>query len=264
MTTLRWHRVGSSAAVVVALATGGVWASATSVPAYPAVPMGVAPGAITCSLKGTVHFGPGITRSGGGTNPSTVKGELRTCNADEPPLRPWFGSLRGSFSKSPLNCATMTASGATANFTISWRSTHPSLVFDPTIMASSGEQVVTTGGGQIGLAVPGSGFTASTSGSFSGGSATANLYFSDSPSALSAACSTTHGIKKLDFTGNVTLSNTPEVVSEFTAPSIDGAFGITDGPDGALWFTNNIGNSIGRITTAGVVSDFTDPSINGP
>jgi len=44
--------------------------------------------------------------------------------------------------------------------------------------------------------------------------------------------------------------------------------GITVGPDGALWFTNqssNAGNgSIGRITTAGVVTTFTDPDIMSP
>jgi virginiamycin B lyase len=29
------------------------------------------------------------------------------------------------------------------------------------------------------------------------------------------------------------------------------------GPDGALWYTNFIGNSIGRITTTGQVSNYT-------
>ena len=36
------------------------------------------------------------------------------------------------------------------------------------------------------------------------------------------------------------------------------------GPDGALWFTNFVGNSIGRISTSGVVSNYTDPSISEP
>jgi virginiamycin B lyase len=30
---------------------------------------------------------------------------------------------------------------------------------------------------------------------------------------------------------------------------------ITTGPDGALWFANGLGNSIGRITTTGVVAN---------
>lgn len=39
---------------------------------------------------------------------------------------------------------------------------------------------------------------------------------------------------------------------------------ITTGSDGALWFTNHGNSSIGRITTAGVVTNYTDPSIAGP
>ena len=31
-----------------------------------------------------------------------------------------------------------------------------------------------------------------------------------------------------------------------------------------MWFTNSGNNSIGRISTAGVVSNYTDPSISGP
>ena len=35
--------------------------------------------------------------------------------------------------------------------------------------------------------------------------------------------------------------------------------GITTGPDGALWFTEETANQIGRITTAGVVDRIPDP-----
>ena len=38
----------------------------------------------------------------------------------------------------------------------------------------------------------------------------------------------------------------------YADPSIDAPAGIAVGPDGALWFTNYFGNSIGRITTAEV------------
>ena len=38
---------------------------------------------------------------------------------------------------------------------------------------------------------------------------------------------------------------------------------ITVGPDGALWFINNYGRAIGRITTAGVVTEY-PVSIYGP
>ncbi len=56
----------------------------------------------------------------------------------------------------------------------------------------------------------------------------------------------------------------PGIVTHYTDASVSGPSGITVGSDGALWFTNRVGNSIGQITTAGVVSHFTDPSINGP
>jgi hypothetical protein len=38
---------------------------------------------------------------------------------------------------------------------------------------------------------------------------------------------------------------------------------ISAGPDGALWFTNG-GDSIGRITTAGVITNHSDPTISDP
>jgi streptogramin lyase len=50
----------------------------------------------------------------------------------------------------------------------------------------------------------------------------------------------------------------------FHKASIFGPIGIASGPDGALWFTNAVGNSIGRITTSGTVTNFTDPTISQP
>jgi streptogramin lyase len=46
-------------------------------------------------------------------------------------------------------------------------------------------------------------------------------------------------------------------------------YGITAGPDGALWYANlgtvdGVGETIGRITTSGEFSYFSDPSIKGP
>src|ERR1700722_1414596 len=35
---------------------------------------------------------------------------------------------------------------------------------------------------------------------------------------------------------------------------------VTTGPDGALWFTEQSGNKIGRITTAGVITEFPVPT----
>lgn len=67
---------------------------------------------------------------------------------------------------------------------------------------------------------------------------------------------------------------TAGVATSYTDPSISFPGGITTGPDGALWFTNGASlndssdttrpGSIGRITTAGVVSNYIDPSLSDP
>jgi virginiamycin B lyase len=67
--------------------------------------------------------------------------------------------------------------------------------------------------------------------------------------------------------GRITTSG---VVTRYTAPGVYRPFGIVAGSDGALWFTNFVGNavfsgnSIGRITTAGAVTLFTGGGINSP
>ena len=49
-----------------------------------------------------------------------------------------------------------------------------------------------------------------------------------------------------------------------TASASCSPYGIAAGPDGALWFTNEGDNSIGRITTSGVISSYTGNGIDGP
>lgn len=50
-------------------------------------------------------------------------------------------------------------------------------------------------------------------------------------------------------------------ITEFGVPTADSFLsGITVGPDGALWFAEEDGNNIGRITTAGVVTEFAIPT----
>jgi virginiamycin B lyase len=48
-------------------------------------------------------------------------------------------------------------------------------------------------------------------------------------------------------------------ITEFPAPSSNPA-GITAGPDGALWFTEEATNRIGRITIAGTINEFPIPT----
>jgi virginiamycin B lyase len=61
-------------------------------------------------------------------------------------------------------------------------------------------------------------------------------------------------------TGNVTEFSIPTPTNPLQAQS--GPHGIVTGPDGALWFTENGGNKIGRITTDGSLTEFPIPSAN--
>ena len=64
--------------------------------------------------------------------------------------------------------------------------------------------------------------------------------------------------------GRAAGTSAPVTVTSFTGTGISTPQQIAVGPDGALWFTNEGTKSIGRITTAGVLSNFTDPSISYP
>lgn len=76
------------------------------------------------------------------------------------------------------------------------------------------------------------------------------------------------------FTFGVKASNAEGPTSEgpftVTVPMITnfggsvGPVNIVKGPDGALWYTNFLNNSIGRITTNGIVHTYRSPFINQP
>jgi virginiamycin B lyase len=61
--------------------------------------------------------------------------------------------------------------------------------------------------------------------------------------------------------GSIALAQT---FTEYVVPTTLAApFGIAVGSDGALWFTENEGNKIGRITTSGVLTEYPLPSSGG-
>jgi virginiamycin B lyase len=97
------------------------------------------------------------------------------------------------------------------------------------------------------------------------------LWFTNSGTCSSHAPPCVHG-----SIGRITTSG---VVTNYTDPTMHGPLQISTGPDAALWYTNfpdfpygpgkcpPACGSIGRITTAGVVTDFTTTSpsaIDGP
>lgn len=64
---------------------------------------------------------------------------------------------------------------------------------------------------------------------------------------------------------NVIVSATPEI-NQFQLPTpYSSPFDIIDGSDGALWFTENSADQIGRITTSGAITEYPVPTSNsGP
>jgi virginiamycin B lyase len=68
------------------------------------------------------------------------------------------------------------------------------------------------------------------------------------------------------FCGSVGRITTSGVVSNFTSTipnAIDNPTSLTAGPDGALWYANGFGHSVGRITTKGTITVFAN-SAAGP
>jgi streptogramin lyase len=61
------------------------------------------------------------------------------------------------------------------------------------------------------------------------------------------------------------LARQPPTIIEYPVPTAFSApYIIAPGPDGALWFTENGGGKIGRITTVGAVSEYIIPTANNP
>lgn len=67
-----------------------------------------------------------------------------------------------------------------------------------------------------------------------------------------------------EWNASIARMTTDGVVTHYPVPgaSFGGLMGITNGPDGAVWFVDYSDNRIGKITTAGVVTMFTIPTAN--
>ena len=56
-------------------------------------------------------------------------------------------------------------------------------------------------------------------------------------------------------------SSTRQPIVEYAVPTVGSLpAGITAGPDGALWFTESLGDKIGRITTSGTITEYPVPT----
>lgn len=58
------------------------------------------------------------------------------------------------------------------------------------------------------------------------------------------------------------INTSTGAITSYSLLDGSGVSGITEGPDGAMWFTYTSRNMIGRITTAGSITEFEAPSSN--
>ncbi|MGH9016403.1 MAG: hypothetical protein ACRDY1_01525 [Acidimicrobiales bacterium] len=156
----------------------------------------VQPGSVTCSVTGFVKFSPALTSAGGATT-ETVSSEdkLSNCTTTGGGAVPKKGESKSSAKTTTNSCSAVLDAPATAeSFTYKWapKSIAPtSLDFPPDTSSvnSSGDITLTYGGAGT------SGTGSYASGNGAGSNAT--VTFSQSESALEAACSTKKGVKEL-------------------------------------------------------------------
>lgn len=233
---LRFHRCA------VALALGFALLTLTTSPASAGAPrLEWANGSVSCSFSGTVKFSPPLTRAGGGTRRSNVKATLSSCKTYGViyDTTVHAGRFFGSFAHSPIDCKTLSVTGASLTALTRWANGddggparfHQSVIHDNIV-----------------------------DGSFGG---TARVAID--PSAPASACATGK-VRSARVTGTLTVGPScgPGTPPLTTYPIASGSMcggdysplDITAGPDGALWFTNSISNTIGRMTTSGGVTLF--------
>jgi len=142
--------------------------------------------------------------------------------------------LSGSYNSSPIDCATLSTTAAPIYGEVRWRhSLHPALL--------------------------GSGYS-----EFSPDGEARVVY--NISHLMASRCASSRGIGAIHVTGTITLGpycgpgTAPVTIYPIAGHGPCGdnynPLSITTGPDGALWFTNSTGGSLGRITTSGVITHY--------
>ena len=245
------------APIVVAAATA-VLVAFLGVGAGPAVAhthkyKGAAPGQVTCRLSGTVSFSPKASKSDGVPRSARLKGNLSSCHTSRSAVRITSGRVRESFSSSPLNCATLSSTGAPGILLVSWRGAlfGHSATFTTTTVANSRSQVVTNGSGREGFAIPGGGGHSTARGSFASASGSAaDVFTTFTRSVLASMCGSRRGVKRLAVTGTVTVGSAAGGVGSSGSGGSGGLSAIplgdyagSENPDGLVSFGTSTGTN---------------------
>lgn len=166
----------------------------------------VATGSLHCKkVKGTVQFSPPLTTAGGRSETTTVVASLGDCTpAGSTDKTKPHGTARLTLNTPSNACSSLTTSQA-ATVNITWR---PKRI-EPTSVSFTGFDV-TSQNGNYGFTLPGTGHTASLTGSFAGtdGGATsiASIFSDQGSSQILAACGSSSGLSAVTITsGTVTL-----------------------------------------------------------
>ena len=157
-----------------------------------------ATGKVTCtSVKGTISFSPALTSAGGASSDSAkVSVTLSGCSGGS--VTPTKGTVKSTITTNTNACTGLASPNPTQTETLSFK-------WSPSTINSSS----TTFGPFTAITSPNVGFSLKngvTTGSYAGSSATGTVLTSTSTSALSAACASKSGLKKLTLSsGSVSL-----------------------------------------------------------
>jgi hypothetical protein len=185
-------------------------ASARSVGSEPA------PGQINCTLSVTLTFSPPLTDAGGGSNPTTVSGTFKHCTEPAAAVKGGHGTLGGTLGTStpPVSCPGQASGSAPATFAATWAATYYTAggheAAAPSTLSTSGE-LISTGGENIGLQIPGAGNAASATGSFARSSPngwSADLTSTEDTNAFDAKCASRKGVTTLKLSGPASVGAT--------------------------------------------------------
>lgn len=241
-------------AITIAAIAGAI--DPTSVSAMTSHYSGALPASVDCNFTATLKFSPKLTSSGGGTNVTTVKGGLSNCDITssvvDGNVTITGAKVSGSFTSSPLACASGSATGTSADLTVTWRGAVDGSVgssaysgaahFASSTFSVSGEQLITSTSGDLGLSLPGTGDTFGVTGSM-GGTGTATLYSSDTDAQFMSACASRSGVKNLHMDGHVWIVRTIDLQNVLQLLS-DGASYCAVLSSGTVdcWGANSEGN----------------------